>query len=429
MENNSMDTAAIPTPAAAPIIGRIKNVLITPRTEWPVIRSERSTVQSIYTGYLCLIGLVPALAGFIGLSLVGIGGFGVSFRVPILTGLVNMVVGYALWLASAWLLAHVVNAVAPTFGGQKDFLAAFKVVAYSFTAAWLGGVVSVVPALSILGLLAALYSIYLLYVGLPVLMQCPPAKALGYTALTVLGGIVIGIVIALISALLIPHGGMMPGGGAISSANGSAGDISIKTPQGEVKIDQSKMEAFAQKMEQAAKAMEQAGKTGDVGAVAQAATAMASAAAASTGRTPIDSQALKAMLPSAAAGLARTTWEAQGNEAAGVSMSSARAEYGDAKQRITLSINDTGGLAGLAGIATALNLSVDKQTPDGSERVYRQGQRTVREQTDKRSERTELSVMMPNGVMVEAEGSGVDLPALKSVVDALPLANLESAGR
>jgi Yip1 domain len=420
-----MDTAAIPTPAGASIIGRARNILLTPRTEWPVIRSERSTVQSIYTGYLCLIGLVPALAGFIGMSLVGIGGFGFSFRVPILAGLANMVVGYALWLASAWLLAKVVNALAPAFGGQKDFLAAFKVVAYSFTAAWLGGVVSVVPALSMLGLLAALYSVYLLYAGLPVLMQCPPAKALGYTALTVLCGIGIGITIALVSALLMPHGGMVPGGGA----SGGSGEVSIQTPQGEVRIDPGKMEAFAQKMEQAAKAMEQAGKTGDVGAVAQAATAMAGAAASSTGRTPIDSQALKAMLPSAAAGLARTTWEAQGNEAAGVAMSSARAEYGDGKQHITLSINDSGGLAGLAGIATALNLSVDKQTPDGSERVYRQGQRTVREHTDKRSERAELSVMMPNGVMVEAEGNGVDLPALKSVVDALPLAKLESAGR
>ena len=58
-------------------------------------------MQSIYTGYLCLLGLVPAVAGFIGMSLVGVGGFGFSFKVPIVTGLVNMIVGYALWLATA----------------------------------------------------------------------------------------------------------------------------------------------------------------------------------------------------------------------------------------------------------------------------------------------------------------------------------------
>ena len=116
-----MNTTAVPT-AAAPLLTSVRNILLAPRSEWPVIRNEATTVQSIYTGYLCLIGLVPAIAGFIGMSLVGAGGFGVSFKVPIVTGLVNMVVGYALWLIAAYLLARLVDALAPTFGGRKDFL-------------------------------------------------------------------------------------------------------------------------------------------------------------------------------------------------------------------------------------------------------------------------------------------------------------------
>lgn len=422
-----MQTATPQTTAGAPLVERAKNILLTPRTEWPVIRAEPSTVQGIYTGYLCLIGLVPAIAGFIGMSLLGVGGFGVSIRVPIVTGLANMLVGYGLWLASVWLLAKVVNALAPTFGGQPDFLSAFKLVAYGVTAAWLGGVFNAVPMLSILGLLAALYSLYLFYIGVPVLMQCPPAKALAYTAVTVVCGIVIGIVIALVSAAMMPSMGGA-GGGPFGGAD-SAGEISIKTPQGEISIDQRKMEDFAKKMEEAAKSMEQAGKSGDLGAVAQATAAMASAAVGTSGRAPMDAQALKAMLPQSVAGLARTNWEAQGNQAAGIAMSSARAEYGDGKRRVSLEINDTGGLAGLAGFATWMNITTDKETQDEVERVYRQGQRTVREHVDKHNHGNEYSLILPNGVIVDAEGTGVDLPALKAAVEGLPLAKLESAGR
>ena len=415
-----MSTTAVPT-AAAPLLTRVRNILLAPRSEWPVIRNEAATVQSIYTGYLCLIGLVPAIAGFIGMSLVGAGGFGVSFKVPIVTGLVNMVVGYALWLIAAYLLAWLVDALAPTFGGRKDFLCAFKVVAYSLTAAWLGGIFAALPSLAMLGLLAALYSIYLLYTGLPVLMQSPPDKALGYTAVTVLGGIVIGLVIGLATALFMPSPAMHAGAA-------SGGEVTIKTPQGEITIDQRKLDEFAKKMEEAGKGMEQAGKSGDMTAVAKAGAEMAGAAAASAGgRTPIDAQQLKAMLPDTMAGLKRESIEAAASAAGGLSMSSARAEYRDGERRLSIAINDAGALAGLAGMANWMNVTSDKETPDSIERVYKQGERTVREQLDKRSKSVEYSLVMRNGVIVEADGEGVELAALKTAIDGLPLAQLEGA--
>lgn len=419
-----MSTAAV-QPTAVAFVERVKNILLQPRSEWPVIRGEASSVASIYTGYLCLLGLVPALAGFIGMSLIGVGGFGVSFKVPVAAGLVNMVVGYVLWLATAYLLALLVNALAPTFGGQKDFLAAFKVVAYGVTAAWLGGIFSILPSLAVLGLLAALYSIYLLYTGLPVLMQSPPEKAVGYTAVTVLGGIVMGLVIGAATALFMP-GSALPGAARMGGAGG--GDIAIKTPQGEITIDQRKLDDFAKKMEEAGKRMEEASKSGDMSAIAKAGAEMAGTAAASAGgRTPINAQELKAMLPEAVAGLARESIEAEGNAAGGLAMSSARAEYGRGEQRVSIAINDAGALAGLAGMANWMNVSSDKETPTRIERVYKQGNRTVREQVDKRGKGAEYSLVMANGVIVEAEGKGVELAALKKAVEGLPLGKLESA--
>jgi hypothetical protein len=99
-------------------------------------------------------------------------------------------------------MALIIDALAPNFNGQKNFNNALKLVVYSYTAAWLGGVFSLIPALAILGLLCGLYSLYLLYLGIPVLMKSPDDKSLIYTVVAVVCAIVVSIVIGAIPAML-----------------------------------------------------------------------------------------------------------------------------------------------------------------------------------------------------------------------------------
>lgn len=186
------------------IVQRAKAILLDPKGTWPVIDAEPATVQSVYVPYVLALAAIPAVAGFIGLSLVGFGGPGTHLRLPIGSGIVNMVVSYALSLVMVYVMALVVDALAPTFGGRKNPIAALKLVAYGSTAAFAGGIFNLLPALSILGVLAAIYSIYLFYLGLPVLMRSPPEKSLVYTAAVVVAGIVVGFVLAALTSLLTP---------------------------------------------------------------------------------------------------------------------------------------------------------------------------------------------------------------------------------
>jgi hypothetical protein len=100
-------------------------------------------------------------------------------------------------------MALVIDALAPTFGGQKDFMAALKLTAFGWTAAWLAGIFSIIPAMSVLGILG-LYSLYLLYLGLPVLMKSSPDKTVPYLVVVLVVAIVIFVVIGAISSLVIP---------------------------------------------------------------------------------------------------------------------------------------------------------------------------------------------------------------------------------
>jgi hypothetical protein len=185
------------------LVERVKGILLTPAAEWDKISAETHTVKDLYTGWIMILAAIPAVASFIGLSIIGAGAFGFSFRVPIVTGIAHAIATYVLTLASVYVFALIIDALAPTFGGEKNFLQAFKVSAFTPTASWLAGIFHVIPALSILAILG-LYSLYLLYVGLPRLMKTPPEKAMSYTVVVILVALVISLLIGAVTAFMLP---------------------------------------------------------------------------------------------------------------------------------------------------------------------------------------------------------------------------------
>ena len=183
------------------LMERAKNILLQPKQEWPVIDTEQTSVGSLYTGYIIPLAAIGPIASIIGWSVFGMRvPFAGSIRIPIGFGIRNAVIAYVLGLVGVFVLALIIDALAPTFGGQKNQIQALKAAAYSYTAAWVGGIFSLIPALAILGLLAVIYSLYLLFLGLPVVMKAPQDKAVGYTVVVILVAIVLYFVIGIIVA-------------------------------------------------------------------------------------------------------------------------------------------------------------------------------------------------------------------------------------
>ncbi len=186
------------------LVDRVKKILISPKQEWAVINTESQTVSSLYTQYVMILAAIPAVASFIGFSVVGYTGFGTAYRVPMGAGLASMILGYVLSLASVYVIALVIDALAPNFGGEKDFIQSLKVAAFFPTASWICGIFSILPTLAILGVIGGLYSLYLLYLGLGPLKKVPEEKAIGYTVVVVIVAIVLMVVISTVAALVTP---------------------------------------------------------------------------------------------------------------------------------------------------------------------------------------------------------------------------------
>lgn len=186
------------------LVERVKGLVLDPKIEWRAIDAEPHTVQSLYTRYVMILAAIPAVAGFIGMCIVGSGVFGATVRMPLAAGVAHMVLGYLLSLGWVYALALVIHGFAPKFEGHGDLIDALKVAAFTPTPAWIAGVFNVIPSLWIIGFLLSLYSIWLLWIGLPTLTEPPEEKALPYFFVVLLTMIVLTVVFYVVAALLIP---------------------------------------------------------------------------------------------------------------------------------------------------------------------------------------------------------------------------------
>ncbi|HCY75919.1 MAG TPA: YIP1 family protein [Ignavibacteriales bacterium] len=191
------------------LVDRAKNILITPKTEWEVIKNEQSSTADLFTKYAMILALIPVIATFIGQSLVGIslGPFG-SYKISVSNGLIYAIVYYILSLAGIYLIAFIIDALAPSFGSTKNMEASLKVAVYSYTAAWIAGIFGIIPILGILGILG-LYSLYLMYLGLKIVKDTPQDKLVGYLVVIIIIAIIVYFVIGMIvAAIALPSFGL-----------------------------------------------------------------------------------------------------------------------------------------------------------------------------------------------------------------------------
>jgi hypothetical protein len=139
---------------------------------------------------------------FVGMNIPFIG----TVRTPIGSGLAGGIVRLGLSLVGVYVLALIIDALAPKFGGEKSSAQALKVAVYSFTPGWVAAALNILPSLGALAGLAGLYGIYLLYLGLPRLMKSPPEKAVNYTVVVVLCAIGVFLVVGMITGAVMGAG-------------------------------------------------------------------------------------------------------------------------------------------------------------------------------------------------------------------------------
>jgi hypothetical protein len=375
-------------PGRSGLIARVTGILLRPAAEWDTIAAEPATNQGLFVGYACILAAIPPVAMVVQHLL-----FLHWLLIPII---VIAVISYVASLIGVFILGFIIDALAPSFDGEKNPVQAMKLAVYSYTALWVAGILNIVPVLGVLAILAGLYGLYLLYLGLPRLMKSPPQKTAGYFIVTILAAIVVNIVIGLVIAsltVMLAAGAIVSGATALTSA--ATHDANL-----------ARIEAASAQLSAAS-----------AGLAAQRAAQQVSGAS-GTVKT-VDPETLKTFLPDTVAGLPRTELSSQTAGAGGVGASNAEGVYSKGDARITLTVTDLSAMGAMAGMASAMGVQSDRQTASGYEKVGKVGGRLTTEAWNHDSKSGKFGVLVADRFMIQAEGSGTSIDELKAAVAAV----------
>ena len=404
------------------LIDRVQKILLAPKAEWPVIAAEPDTTAGIFKGYILLLAAIGPIASFVRSTLIGYSvPFAGTFRVDFMDGLIGAILSYALALVAVWVFALIINAFAPTFGGQKDPVQALKAAAYAMTAAWIAGVANIIPFLGMAIIIAgAAYSVYLLYLGLPATMKAPEDKVAGYTAVSVVIAVAIYWVTAMIIGLVI-GGSMMMGSRWGSTIVDDGGQFEEGSTLG-------KLEDWARNVEEAGKRVEASENARGVPSSDAIGQLLGAVARSDASVKALSTEEIQAFIPEMLAGLPRTTLSSERNGALGVEVSEANAVYGNKQGRsLRLSLNDTGGAQGLVQLAAWAGIEQERSWNGGYERDYRQDGNMLHERWDSTSGSGEFGIVVGGRFSVHVAGQAANIDELKSAVaSGVDLAKLES---
>ena len=379
------------------LLGRIQALLLKPRQEWSVIAGERTSIGGLMLSYVAVVAAIPVLAQMIGMLVFGISVLGVTYRPPIMTTLTAALGQYVLSLIAVGVVAVMIDVLAPKFGGRRNLTQAFKVAAYGSTAAWLAGATALVPAIGFLAILGA-YSLYLLYLGLPVLMETPKEKALAYTAVVVvLAGLLFVVVGAITRPFMArPHGAALSGvfaGSVLPQDRASLPTGRVSLPGGR-QVDLGEMQQAVTRAEK----MTRNARDGATAVVA--------------------AEKLAEFLPASIGRYRQVSTESSSVGTSELGGSRAEARYVLDDQYIELSVTDLPLVGPMAAIGAAMQVRGERKTATGYERTHVVDGAFVAEEWDQTTRQGSYTTMAGERFMITATGKVADMKDLKAAVAA-----------
>jgi hypothetical protein len=377
---------------------RAQNLILKPAQTWDEIAAEGSAVPDLYKRWIIPLAAIPPIATFIGASIIGASRLGLSYHAPFGAGLSSAVVSYVLMLGAIYVYALILDALAPHFGAEKNFHAAFRVAAYFPLAFWLAGVFELL-SLDALWLLFGLYSLFLLYVGLPKLMKPAAGKEGGFVLAAIVVALVLYAVISLISASLVSADGFTRGGAR--NLRGEAAPESVE-PEWRGRT-----------------ALARAEESGSVDRILDAVLG----GEAVSGLVSVD--ALKSLAPARIGGLHQRSVNVEQADTP-LQVVTLKAEYSDDDQAVSLRVVNSPVMPAMLSAFGFADKSYNRHTENGYERLYRDGSGLIIEAWDWRSKAGRYGATRGDAFIVEASGRGVSMRELERAVDRLSARQLSA---
>ncbi len=188
------------------ILNHVWGLFSQPQKEWEEIRDEPCTVTMCYVRHVLILAAIPAVSAYIGAVQVGWStGVGETIRLTPGSALPIAIAFYLAMLAAVYIVGRLIHWMSQTYGAETTLAQSVVLVTYTGTPLFLVGIVALYPMpwLNMLfGIVALLYTVYLLYMGVPVVMRISKEQGLLFSSAVLTVGMVTLVGMLAVTAIL-----------------------------------------------------------------------------------------------------------------------------------------------------------------------------------------------------------------------------------
>ena len=192
------------------ILNHLMGLYTHPKKEWHTIEQGHESLRSSLS-HVILVALIPAICAYIGAAHIGWNPATEGDKLFLTDQSATlMAVGmYFGLIAGVFALAYLAFWMAKTFDAAPTFTQALELASYTATPLFMVGLSALYPELwfmMIIALIGISYSVYLLYTGIPIIMNIPEEKGFIYASSVVTCGLCLLVALMAASVILWSNG-------------------------------------------------------------------------------------------------------------------------------------------------------------------------------------------------------------------------------
>lgn len=191
------------------ILNHIWGLYAHPKEEWQTIQKRHESLMYSMV-HILVIALIPAICSYYATAHLGWAiGAGDVIKLSQTSAITMSIAMYGGLVVGVLGLAYLIQWMAITFDAKPDFTQSLELAAYTATPLLMAGLSALYPVLwfvAVVGLAALTYSVYLLYSGVPIMMNIPEEKGFIYSSSVVTCGLVLIVALMAFSAIIFGMG-------------------------------------------------------------------------------------------------------------------------------------------------------------------------------------------------------------------------------
>ena len=192
------------------MIHHVWGLFTRPDQKWQEIRSEKETVGHMYSSHVLILAAIPAISAYIGTTQVG---WSIGGRDPVMltqpSAIQLTLMAYLAMVAGVAVMGAFIKWMSRTYDASPTMTQCIVFAAYTATPLFVGGIAALYPSIWIallVGTIAICYSVYLLYIGIPVFMKISAEEGFMFSSSVLAVGLVMLVSMIVLSVILWGHG-------------------------------------------------------------------------------------------------------------------------------------------------------------------------------------------------------------------------------